>query len=206
MSSFRMETLVDELFLKYGDAVKLFTVDDVLAEYPHLTYHQIWRALKILEDEDRLKVALFKDKRKYYIGTGATRLPLLKFGGDRVYPCSVLVKELSSVYTTTDKPVWSVLLGRVNKVPALIGQLFISAKEETPKARQAQLIATLKQLVEAKNDLTKAIGFIDAILSDQAIKSPERFHEVFTGDREVPNDEQMTEFIVWVGENFSESS
>lgn len=178
-----------------------FTIYDLI-ERCSGNYNQVWRVLSDLEKSNRVSFSHYKDRRKYYTSTGLSRLPYFKLASG-YYPCSIFLKSIESVYEQPKVPIWSVVLNRINKIPLLISQLFVTAHEEVEQDRNKHWRATLGELIEARRDLTKAVELIDVILQNKISGDFQYYREVMVNDSQSPTPTEITDFLIWVRDNYA---
>lgn len=173
-----------------------FTVKDVKKLFPDKNDKAIYRVIKELENEKRIRYLAWDNGGKVYTCVGVSNLPTLIGADGSTFPCSEIIKNIDAFYDSNG--IWS-RLHSLNGLPVAIAKLFVIAEFEDRKQLKEGWIATQQELLAIKAQAQSVVGYCDSILKHPSMNGDlEKFKAVFAGDDEhVPDPPTITRFKVW---------
>lgn len=172
-----------------------FTIKDVQRLFPNEADKPLYRVLKELETQKRIRFLTYQNRSKLYTAVGSSELPMMVGSDNSTWPCSVFLKGAADFYN--EEGFWT-RLERANKIPVTVAKLFLVATLEGKELKDGWI--NLQQtLINQRADLQLVVGYLDSILKHPSMDGDiEKFKAVFNGeDAAIPKPEEITKFRSW---------
>lgn len=193
----RAQPLEDRVFAAIKDK-KFFTSSDVIEFFGGRENTQsLYRAIKKLVADGRIKYEGYVDRKKVYTSRGDSALPYFKTVQGEALPLTYMLTGLTQGAYNEDYT-WP-RLKELNKLMPLLSRLFVIAQFDDPKNKQVAFNNTIKELNEIRKTLTWMISLINDVYKHPAMKGDMAyFTRTFNGkDDAMPTIQQINDFKVW---------